>query len=60
MRGSTACPAANASAAAWRACCCRRPQVFLVDEPLSALDPALSQLTLATLQQEAGTRATPP
>ena len=31
-------------------------QVFLVDEPLSALDPALSQLTLSTLQQEAATR----
>jgi phosphonate transport system ATP-binding protein len=31
-------------------------QAFLVDEPLSALDPALSQLTLTTLQQEAGTR----
>ncbi|WLI90576.1 ATP-binding cassette domain-containing protein [Massilia sp. R2A-15] len=29
---------------------------FLVDEPLSALDPALSQLTLSTLQQEAATR----
>jgi phosphonate transport system ATP-binding protein len=31
-------------------------QAFLVDEPLSALDPALAQLTLTTLQQEAGTR----
>jgi phosphonate transport system ATP-binding protein len=31
-------------------------QVFLVDEPLSALDPALSQITLSTLQQEAATR----
>ena len=31
-------------------------QVLLVDEPLSALDPALSQLTLATLQQEAASR----
>ena len=31
-------------------------QAFLVDEPLSALDPALSQLTLSTLQQEAATR----
>jgi phosphonate transport system ATP-binding protein len=30
--------------------------VFLVDEPLSALDPALSQLTLSALQQEAGSR----
>ncbi|WP_426110482.1 phosphonate ABC transporter ATP-binding protein [Massilia sp. PWRC2] len=29
---------------------------FLVDEPLSALDPTLSQLTIATLQQEAGAR----
>jgi phosphonate transport system ATP-binding protein len=29
---------------------------LLVDEPLSALDPALSQLTLATLQQEAAGR----
>ncbi|WP_426191109.1 phosphonate ABC transporter ATP-binding protein [Massilia sp. DWR3-1-1] len=29
---------------------------FLVDEPLSALDPTLSQLTLATLQQEARAR----
>ena len=29
---------------------------FLVDEPLSALDPTLSQLTLATLQQEAAAR----
>ena len=28
-------------------------EVLLVDEPLSALDPMLSQLTLATLQQEA-------
>jgi len=31
-------------------------QALLVDEPLSALDPALSQLTLATLQQEAAER----
>ncbi len=31
-------------------------QALLVDEPLSALDPALSQLTLATLQQEASAR----
>jgi phosphonate transport system ATP-binding protein len=31
-------------------------QAFLVDEPLSALDPALAHLTLTTLQQEAGTR----
>jgi phosphonate transport system ATP-binding protein len=29
---------------------------LLVDEPLSALDPALSQLTLSTLQQEAASR----
>jgi phosphonate transport system ATP-binding protein len=29
---------------------------FLVDEPLSALDPTLSQLTLTTLQQEAAAR----
>lgn len=31
-------------------------QVMLVDEPLSALDPTLSQITLATLQQEAASR----
>jgi phosphonate transport system ATP-binding protein len=31
-------------------------QALLVDEPLSALDPALSQLTLHTLQQEAAAR----
>src|SRR5450830_1941345 len=31
-------------------------QAPLVDEPLSALDPALSQLTLTTLQQEAAAR----
>jgi phosphonate transport system ATP-binding protein len=31
-------------------------QALLVDEPLSALDPALSQLTLTTLQQEAASR----
>ena len=31
-------------------------QALLVDEPLSALDPALSQLTLTTLQQEASAR----
>jgi len=31
-------------------------QALLVDEPLSALDPALSQLTLNTLQQEARER----
>jgi phosphonate transport system ATP-binding protein len=31
-------------------------ECFLVDEPLSALDPTLSQLTLATLQQEAASR----
>jgi phosphonate transport system ATP-binding protein len=31
-------------------------QAFLVDEPLSALDPALSQMTLATLRQEADAR----
>ncbi len=30
--------------------------IFLVDEPLSALDPTLSQLTLNTLQQEARAR----
>jgi phosphonate transport system ATP-binding protein len=31
-------------------------EAMLVDEPLSALDPALSQLTLSTLQQEAAAR----
>jgi phosphonate transport system ATP-binding protein len=31
-------------------------EVFLVDEPLSALDPTLSQITLSTLQQEAAAR----
>jgi phosphonate transport system ATP-binding protein len=31
-------------------------EAFLVDEPLSALDPTLSQLTLTALQQEARTR----
>ncbi|MES2315864.1 MAG: ATP-binding cassette domain-containing protein [Pseudomonadota bacterium] len=31
-------------------------QVFLVDEPLSALDPTLSQKTLAALQHEASAR----
>lgn len=31
-------------------------EVLLVDEPLSALDPALSQMTLSTLQQEAQAR----
>jgi phosphonate transport system ATP-binding protein len=31
-------------------------ETFLVDEPLSALDPTLSQLTLSTLQQEAANR----
>jgi phosphonate transport system ATP-binding protein len=31
-------------------------EVMLVDEPLSALDPALSAMTLSTLQQEAATR----
>jgi phosphonate transport system ATP-binding protein len=31
-------------------------QVFLVDEPLSALDPTLSQKTLAALQHEAAAR----
>jgi phosphonate transport system ATP-binding protein len=31
-------------------------EIFLVDEPLSALDPTLSQITLATLQQEAAAR----
>jgi phosphonate transport system ATP-binding protein len=31
-------------------------EAMLVDEPLSALDPALSQLTLSTLQQEASAR----
>ena len=31
-------------------------RALLVDEPLSALDPALSQLTIATLLQEATTR----
>ena len=31
-------------------------QVLLVDEPLSALDPTLSQMTLAALQQEAAAR----
>jgi phosphonate transport system ATP-binding protein len=31
-------------------------QAFLVDEPLSALDPALSAQTLAVLQAEAGAR----
>ena len=31
-------------------------QVVLVDEPLSALDPTLAQITLSTLQQEAAAR----
>lgn len=31
-------------------------QMFLVDEPLSALDPTLAMQTLTTLQQEAATR----
>ncbi|WP_432383295.1 phosphonate ABC transporter ATP-binding protein [Duganella sp. P38] len=31
-------------------------RALLVDEPLSALDPALSELTLATLREEARTR----
>lgn len=31
-------------------------EAFLVDEPLSALDPTLSQLTLSTLQAEAAAR----
>ena len=31
-------------------------EAFLVDEPISALDPALAQLTLSTLQQEAAAR----
>ena len=31
-------------------------QAFLVDEPLSALDPTLAQMTLAALQHEAATR----
>jgi len=31
-------------------------EVFLVDEPISALDPALARITLATLQEEAATR----
>ena len=31
-------------------------EAFLVDEPLSALDPSLSQLTLSTLQEEARAR----
>ena len=31
-------------------------EVFLVDEPLSALDPTLAQITLVTLQQEARVR----
>jgi phosphonate transport system ATP-binding protein len=31
-------------------------QVFLVDEPLSALDPTLAQMTLAALQHEASAR----
>ncbi len=31
-------------------------QAFLVDEPLSALDPALSQVVIATLQLEAAAR----
>lgn len=33
-----------------------KADAFLVDEPLSALDPALSQQTLTTLQQEAAAR----
>lgn len=33
-----------------------KAEAFLVDEPLSALDPALSLQVLATLQQEAGRR----
>lgn len=31
-------------------------EAFLVDEPISALDPALAQHTLSTLQQEAASR----
>lgn len=33
-----------------------KAEAFLVDEPISALDPALAQLTLSTLQQEAAAR----
>jgi phosphonate transport system ATP-binding protein len=32
-------------------------EIFLVDEPLSALDPTLARLTLQVLQQEAAARA---
>ena len=31
-------------------------EIFLIDEPLSALDPTLAQMTLATVQQEAAAR----
>ena len=31
-------------------------EAFLVDEPISALDPSLARITLATLQQEAAAR----
>ncbi|MFC5480981.1 phosphonate ABC transporter ATP-binding protein [Massilia suwonensis] len=31
-------------------------EAFLVDEPISALDPALARITLATLQEEAAAR----
>jgi phosphonate transport system ATP-binding protein len=31
-------------------------EAFLVDEPISALDPALARITLATLQEEAASR----
>ena len=53
---STACPAASASASAWRARCWRRPRLWLVDEPLSALDPTRAQQALATLVQQARER----
>jgi phosphonate transport system ATP-binding protein len=55
IAASTACPAANASAAAWRACCCRRPGLPGRRAAVRAR-PGPVPLTLATLQQEAAAR----
>ena len=53
---STASPAASASASAWRARLLAPASLWLVDEPLSALDPTRARQAIDTLIESARER----